>query len=91
MHHDASQSTYGRFTSAGRFVSFAFGHSWVIVAIWVPMPWNKAKGLAIPVLFRIYRAKKRCPKGQYRKRTELAVVGPVKDLVVDPEVELLFR
>lgn len=72
MHHDARRSTYGRFTSAARQVAFAFGHSWVIFALWVPLPWGKDRGLAIPVLFRLYRSKKLCPEGQYRKRTELA-------------------
>jgi len=73
MHHDASDSTYGRFTSAGRFVAFAFGHNWVILAVWVALPWDPARGLAVPVLFRLYRQKKLCPESQYRKRTELSV------------------
>lgn len=72
MHHDARESTYGRFTSAARHVAFAFGHSWVIFALWVPLPWGKDRGLAIPVLFRLYRSKKLSPESQYRKRTELA-------------------
>jgi hypothetical protein len=28
--------------------------------------------LAVSIAFRMYRSKKRCPKAQYRKRTELA-------------------
>jgi hypothetical protein len=51
---------------------FAFGHNWVVLAVWVPLPWNCERGMAIPILFRLYRGKKRCPKRQYRKRTELA-------------------
>ena len=70
MHHDAARSTYGG--GAGRQVFFAFGHNWVVLSIWVPYPWNPAKGLAVPILFRLYRSKKRCPASQYRKRTELA-------------------
>jgi hypothetical protein len=73
MHHDASRSTYGRFTSAGRHIALAFGHCWVALAIWVPLPWNKQRGLAVPVLWRLYRAKKRCPEVDYRKKTQLAV------------------
>lgn len=72
MHHDASRSTYGRGTSAGRMVSFAFGQNWVILAVRVPLPWDLARGIALPLLFRLYRPKKRCPTAEYRKRTELA-------------------
>lgn len=73
MHHDASRSTYGRGTAAGRKVFFSFGHNWVTLAIWIPLPWAPGRGLALPILFRLYRSKKRCPQGQYRKRTELAM------------------
>lgn len=73
MHHDAVASSYGRHTGRARHVAFAFGHSWVIVAIWVPLPWNLVKGVAIPLLFRLYRSKKLCPPQEYRKRTELAL------------------
>lgn len=72
MHFDAARSTYGRGTKKGRKKFFAFGHNWVVLAVWIPLPWDRKRGLALPVLFRIYRGKKRCPKSQYRKRTELA-------------------
>ena len=72
MFFDASRSTYGRGTKKGSKKFFAYGHNWVVLALWVPLPWNSARGLAIPILFRIYRNKKRCPEGQFRKRTELA-------------------
>jgi len=72
MHHDALASNYGRGMAKKRVVSFAFGHNWVVLALFVPLPWNKDKGFAIPVLFRLYRSKKLCPKEVYRKRTELA-------------------
>lgn len=71
MHHDASRSTYGRKSSAGRLAFFAFGQSWVVLAIRLPLPWDRQRGMAIPILFRLYRQKSRCPEGQYRKRTEL--------------------
>ena len=72
MHYDAHASTYGRGTSEGRKGFFAFGHNWVIAAVWLPLPWNPDRGLALPLLIRLYRSKKRCPAGQYRKRTEMA-------------------
>ena len=72
MHYDAHASTYGRGTSEGRKGFFAFGHNWVIAAGWLPLPWNPDRGLARPLLIRLYRSKKRCPAGQYRKRTEMA-------------------
>jgi len=72
MHHDAAASSYGRCSSGRRHVAFAFGHNWVILAIWVPLPWNPDRGVAIPVLFRIYRSKRTSPKQDYRKRTVLA-------------------
>jgi hypothetical protein len=70
MHHDAARSTCGG--GLGRRVAFAFGHNWVVLSIWVPYPWNPLRGLAVPVLFRLYRSKKLCPVADYRKRTELA-------------------
>jgi hypothetical protein len=70
MHYDALRSNYGR--GAKRVVSLAFGHSWVIVSLLVPPPWSRARLLAIPVLFRLYRSKKTCPVDDYLKRSELA-------------------
>jgi len=72
MHHDALASNYGRNTSKGRHVAFAFGHSWVILALWVPLPWLPGCGVAIPILLRLYRSKRYCPKKDYSKRTTLA-------------------
>lgn len=73
MHHDACSSSYAkRSSAASKSKTFAFGHNWVVLAIWIPLPWNTDRGLALPVLFRLYRSKKRSPKKDYRKRTELA-------------------
>jgi len=72
MHYDAHASTYGRGTSQGRKGVFAFGHNWVVAALWLPLPWNPRRGLALPLLIRLYRSKKWAPAGQYRKRTEIA-------------------
>ena len=70
MHYDALRSNYGR--GVKRVASFAFGHSWVIVSLLVPTPWNPIRLLAVPVLFRLYRSKKLCPAEEYCKRGELA-------------------
>jgi hypothetical protein len=71
MHHDASRSTYGKKSAAGRQAFFAFGQSWVVLAIRLPLPWDRLRGMAIPILFRLYRQKSRCAEDQYHKRTEL--------------------
>lgn len=73
MHHDPLTSTYGRGSKAGAHRAFAFGHNWVVLSLWVPCPWNPDRGCSIPILWRLYRGKKRCPRGEYRKRTELAL------------------
>jgi len=70
MHHDAATSTYSG--SGGRRTSFAFGHNWVVFSIHVPYPWNPQRGIAVPILFRLYRSKKLCPETLYQKRTALA-------------------
>jgi hypothetical protein len=70
MHHDATRSTYGG--AGGRQVAFSFGHNWVVLSVRVVMPWNPERAIGVPVLFRLYRSKKLCPKGLYKKRTELA-------------------
>lgn len=72
MHYDAARSTYGRRSSQGRQVRFSFGHNWVILSIWVPLPWNPDRGVALPVVFRLYRSRKRCPESEYSKRTQMA-------------------
>ncbi len=70
MHHDAARASYSG--AGGRQVAFACGHSWVVLSIWVPLPWGEGRGIAVPILFRLYRAKRRCPKEAYKKRTEQA-------------------
>jgi DDE superfamily endonuclease len=64
MHRDPLLST-------GRRPFFHWGHLWVVVGIAVPA---FGKTWALPVLFRLYRGKKRCKaeKRPYRKCTELA-------------------
>ena len=69
IHHDAARSMY----RAGRRIEvLTFGHLWVVLAVYVPCPWNPTRGWAIPVLFDLYRSPKKCPKSAYRKRSEIA-------------------
>jgi hypothetical protein len=70
MHYDALNSTYGGKNGATK--SLAFGHCWVVLTLWVPLPWSAEAGIAVPVLWRLYRQKTRCPAADYRKKTELA-------------------
>jgi len=72
MHFDPLRSNYGRGNNKRTRV-MAFGHSWVIASLLVPLPWTLTGRLAVPVAFRLYRSKKTCPKTDYKKRTELAV------------------
>jgi hypothetical protein len=69
MHHDGVESTYAGAHGAARSV-FSFGHDWVVLAVRVPLPWGRQ--LAVPLLARLYRGRRRCPASEYRKRTELA-------------------
>jgi hypothetical protein len=64
MHRDPLLST-------GRRLFFHWGHVWVVLSINLPM---FGKTWALPVLFRLYRSKKRCKADNkpYRKTTELA-------------------
>ena len=89
MHHDALLSNYGRGKSRVKF--FSFGHNWVIVCVCIQTPWNKERYMAIPIAFRLYRSKKRCPKEQYRKRTELAreMIEKIGEWLPEDRVALL--
>jgi DDE superfamily endonuclease len=52
MHHDPLLST-------ARKPFFSFGHVWVVLAVWVPLPMGKGRGFALPLLFRLYLGKQR--------------------------------
>lgn len=52
MHHDPLRST-------ARKPFFSFGHVWVVLALWVPLPMGGARGVALPILFRLYAGSKR--------------------------------
>lgn len=52
MHHDPLRSTR-------RKPFFSFGHVWVVLALWVPLPIGERRGVALPLLFRLYRSRNR--------------------------------
>lgn len=52
MHHDPLRSTR-------RKPFFSFGHVWVVLAVWVPLPTGGRRGFALPVLVRLYQSSKR--------------------------------
>lgn len=52
MHYDPLLSTTHK-----AFCSF--GHVWVVLAVWVPLPLGHQRGFALPVLFRLYVGRKR--------------------------------
>jgi SRSO17 transposase len=98
IHYDAVSSTYGG--ALGRTVTLSFGHCWVVLSLWVPLPWNSERGLALPVFWRLYRQKKRCPAEVYKKKTELAreildkllaVLPPSHSLLLDGDGEYACR
>ncbi len=59
MHHDP-------LLSSARKPFASFGHVWVVLALWVPLPFGSGRGFALPVLFRLYVGAKR---GGERQRT----------------------
>src|SRR2546421_2074908 len=52
MHHD-------RLLSTARKPFFSFGHVWVVLALWVPLPMGRGRGFALPLLVRLYTGAKR--------------------------------
>lgn len=70
MHRDGSASSYAKRGGGG--ARFAFGHNWVVLSVLVPLRFAPGRGIAVPLLARLYRGKKRCPAELYEKRTELA-------------------
>src|SRR6266568_8419751 len=68
MHHDP-------LLSSARKPFASFGHVWVVLALWIPLPFGSGRGFALPVLFRLYVGAKR---GGERQRAAQAQtrVGP---------------
>jgi hypothetical protein len=52
MHHDP-------LLSSARKPFCSFGHVWVVLALWVPLPKGEPRGFALPLLFRLYVGAKR--------------------------------
>jgi hypothetical protein len=61
MHHDPLLST-------GRKPFFSFGHVWVVLALWVPLPMGQRRGFALPILVRLYTGAKRGGRADARSR-----------------------
>jgi hypothetical protein len=61
MHHDPLLST-------GRKPFFSFGHVWVVLALWVPLPMGGRRGFALPVLCRLFVGAKRGGKADAPSR-----------------------
>jgi DDE superfamily endonuclease len=53
MHHDPLLSPSAKRPFA------SFGHVWVILCIWLPLPFTQSRGVSLPILFRPYVGKKR--------------------------------
>src|SRR6266568_1559820 len=52
--------------SSARKPFCSFGHVWVVLALWVPLPFGSGRGFALPLLFRLYVGARR---GGERHRT----------------------
>src|SRR5829696_2292790 len=52
MHHDP-------LLSSARKPFCSFGHVWVVLALWVPLPMGGSRGFALPLLFRLCAGAKR--------------------------------
>jgi hypothetical protein len=68
MHHDP-------LLSSARKPFASFGHVWVVLAMWVPLPFGSGRGFALPVLFRLYVSAKRGGERQRAGQTQ-GRVGP---------------
>jgi hypothetical protein len=68
MHYDGAAPSQA---PKGAKASVACGHAWVVLAVFVPVPWN-GPGIAVPILVKLYRSPKSCPASEYRKRSEIA-------------------
>jgi hypothetical protein len=68
MHHDPHLSTR-------KLAVLRWGHSWVVLAVVVRLPFCPQRVFSLPILFRLYLNQKAAKRWRraYRKRTELAV------------------
>ena len=65
MHHDPLLSTR-------RKPFFSFGHVWVVLALWVPLPMGSTHGFAVPIVCRLFIGAKR---GGQRDAPSRAITG----------------
>jgi len=63
-HHDAVRSSHSRKV-------LLFGHCWVVLSLVIQLP-GLPRPYALPLLFRLYRNKKRCPEDEFKTKTQLA-------------------
>jgi len=68
MHHDP-------LLSSARKPFASFGHVWVVLAVWLPLPFGSGRGFALPVLFRLYVGAKRGGE-RHRQGQVQGQVGP---------------
>jgi hypothetical protein len=72
LHHDPLLSTVRKAFSS-------FGHVWVLLAVWVPLPFGPRgglKGVAVPVLCRLYIGSQRGNRADARAGGARATSGP---------------
>jgi hypothetical protein len=72
MHHDPLLSSVRKAFSS-------FGHVWVVLALWVPLPFGpqgRPKGVALPILCRLYVGRQRGNRADARAGGARATSGP---------------
>jgi hypothetical protein len=68
--------------STKAFRVLCFGHVWVTLAVVVRVPFS-SRPWALPVLFRLYRAKRECLGKRNRYRTKNALAREMLDVLID--------
>jgi hypothetical protein len=70
MHHDPLRGN--QMGGKNRRTEFSFGLNFVILALWVPLGCVRSGGIAVPVLFRLYRSRSTTPPEYCKSRSVLA-------------------
>ncbi|HEX2184536.1 MAG TPA: transposase [Chloroflexota bacterium] len=78
MHHDPLRSTRTK-------PFFSFGHVWVVLALWVPLPMSRRRGFALPILVRLYVGAKRGGKADAPSRPGAGKRRRVADVAYPPD------
>lgn len=92
MHHDPLLST-------AKKPFLHFGHVWVVLALWVPLPMGGRRGLAMPLAFRLYVGSKRGgrasapsrPGASKRQPSTTAAARPTKLALARELIALVAR